>query len=348
VTRARLHYAVGRLRADAGDLEGAESHIRTAVTLAPSFVEAVLELGTVLGRQRRYLEGLEQLERVLESDPDNTLALFQQANTEAALRRFEAATETLGRLLAVAPSHAPARLLLANARLGVGDTAAAEAALAEVIALDAAANEKAAAHDQLARILERRGDLPGAAEHCRASLELLPSPATRLRLAGVLAYGGQYDQALPLYREVVEAEPGNERARVGQVGALILARRLDEAAVALDQGLQSLPESLLLRHLMARLLAASPEPALRDGPRALELAQAVLGEAPSSVHAETLAMALAACGRFEKAAEVQQRVIAEAQRSGARDLLSRLRRHLELYRAGTACCADSGVAILLP
>ncbi len=55
---------------------------------------------------------------------------------------------------------------------------------------------------------------------------------------------------------------------------------------------------------------------MRDGGRAVELAQSVVDEHPALNHLETLAMALAEAGRFDDAVTWQQRAL-EAERQAA-------------------------------
>ena len=77
-----------------------------------------------------------------------------------------------------------------------------------------------------------------------------------------------------------------------------------------------LPEEKGLVLLLARLLAAAPDAAARDGARALALAtEAVAGDA-SLTAAETLAMALAEQGRTGEAVAWQRAAVAAIQRSG--------------------------------
>ena len=88
--------------------------------------------------------------------------------------------------------------------------------------------------------------------------------------------------------------------------------------------------------IAARILAASPHDALRDGDRALVLAQRLVAARRNSQSLETLAMALAEPGRFAEAARVQREAITLAKTSGRGDLV-RLRSNLARYEKNERC-----------
>ena len=138
----------------------------------------------------------------------------------------------------------------------------------------------------------------------------------------------------PPIREVLAIEPGNEQARLAEATALVLANRPAEAVRRLEEAVAALPDSLDLADTLARLLAASGAAELRNGPRALALAERLFERQPSLRQAETLAMALAETGRFAEAAGWQERIVAEAERLQDAALLARARETLAAYRRG--------------
>ncbi len=93
---------------------------------------------------------------------------------------------------------------------------------------------------------------------------------------------------------------------------------------------------------------------MRDGARSVALAEDLAsGDATPAIR-ETLAMALAEIGGFDRAAALQAEIV-EASRSGAGDrsiaadsTATRLGANLELYRRGQRCCASDDPALLLP
>jgi hypothetical protein len=65
---------------------------------------------------------------------------------------------------------------------------------------------------------------------------------------------------------------------------------------------------------------------------------AVVRSAPTLLHAETLAMALAEAGRFEEAVKLQRELLHQAEERGDAQSAARLREHLGLYEGGRSCC----------
>jgi hypothetical protein len=104
-----------------------------------------------------------------------------------------------------------------------------------------------------------------------------------------------------------------------------------------------LPRSYRVTFALGRLLAAAPDLTLRDGAKALPLAQATYQTRASPASAETVAMALAELGRCAEAVEKQREAIALAQEgakagvAAANASLAGLETALEVYAAGPPC-----------
>lgn len=102
-------------------------------------------------------------------------------------------------------------------------------------------------------------------------------------------------------------------------------------------GLRRIPSSSRIAYALARLLAASPDGAVRDGARALDLAMRLHVADPSPRHAQVVAQAMAELSRCEQAAQWQQKVVDQAASEGAKDVLSTLRADVDMYRKGRPC-----------
>jgi hypothetical protein len=75
---------------------------------------------------------------------------------------------------------------------------------------------------------------------------------------------------------------------------------------------------------------------VRDGRRALDLANAVHSVEPTPVHGETIALALAELGRCEEALSRMTRAIAEAEQGSDDAEVARLKDGLSRY-SGPSC-----------
>ena len=347
-TRARVLDVVGALLVEQGRLDDAAVSFEEALALAPELGDASVRLGNLRGRQGRFEEALTRYDAVLAREPRNAEALLGRADAMARLGRDEDALASLERLEAVTPGQGRVVLRRAAAleRLGRADSAIASYRAAVTLAANDA--QSAAAHAGVGRVLAAHHEDAAALEELASAVRLEPTNTRHLLdLAALEAKVGRYVEAAGHYGEVVVLDGGNEAARIGEASALLLAARWVEARARLEGGVRRLPESTTLRHLLARFLAGCPQRDLRDGQRAVELAEALAhGGSPPSLR-ETLAMALAQSGQFDRAIETQAALVNEAPASAA-VARSRLDADLERYRRREPCCASDDPALLLP
>lgn len=334
--RARVDYVVGTLLARLGRWEEAETHLRRALELDPELAAARVRLARALARTERPKAALELLDRQLAETPESWDARLERATVLAALGRGEAAAAALEELVGERPESGEAWLRLASIRGQLGDEPGALRALENAVRRDLPAADRPTAHQRLAELLKRRGEIERAIAQYEQALEADPGfLKARLALGGLLAQSGRYGEAAEIYHRAVEQAPEDEAARLAETTALILAGRHGQARERLEAGLEVLPDSPALLRTLARHLAASPDRSVRDGARALELARRALEIEPTLENAETLAMAQAEAGRFDQAAATQEEILRRAREAGApRQVLARLETNLERYRRG--------------
>ncbi len=239
----------------------------------------------------------EHMRRAIELNPAHGAAHVNLALLLGRTGRTAEGALHLERAADIDPENLQWRMMRARARADAGNSAGARAELKQIVRLDPGAVE---AHRLLATLLLAAGEPAEAADHLDALAALTPDD---LR---------------------VRFQLGLARFRTGQFAA---------ARAALDAAFERFPDDLAVRHLLARLLATSPDAAVRDGDRAVELARAVVDEQPVVDHLETMAMALAEAGRFEEAVAWQQRALDRERETSGGSTPQRLDR-LRLYRAG--------------
>src|SRR5262249_21252344 len=184
-------------------------------------------------------------------------------------------------------------------------------------------------------IMAELGAEQEAIEHFQAATRSDPQlTRAHFQLGNLLMRRGRYSEAPAEYAAVIRMEPRNGFARLMEAMALIRLKKYSEARDRLEQSMAALPTDLDLRTSMARLLAACPDESIRNGPKALELVQQVLqnGKSFDLEQGQTLAMALAAVGQFQQAAQVQGYMIAELQRAQQSELAQLLQVNLTLYQ----------------
>jgi tetratricopeptide (TPR) repeat protein len=134
-------------------------------------------------------------------------------------------------------------------------------------------------------------------------------PLTRLALADFHRQAGRDADASREYRQALELAPDLADARFGAALSAVRLGRVREARDLVADGMASHADEPRFSHALARILATATEPDVRDASRAIALSQALLDAQPSVDRATTMAMAQAAAGRFQDAAEWQRRAI---------------------------------------
>jgi tetratricopeptide (TPR) repeat protein len=185
--RARREYNQAQRCLSRSDSDCATSHLRRAIEIAPRFVAAWNQLGTMDYQGHRYADAETNFRRALDADPE---AFEPLVNLGGALLSLNRPQEALGynqRAVARRPSDA-----LANSQLGLdwfflNDLPEAEKYLKSAIRLDPAHFS----HPQLAlgEIYVRRGDRPNAIAVLRQFLDLHPdapeAPGVRKAIAEI-------------------------------------------------------------------------------------------------------------------------------------------------------------------
>src|ERR1039458_6811255 len=187
----------------------------------------------------------------------------------------------------------------------------------------------------LANALLQTGQVDEAIAHFQKVLELQPDQAgAHNNLANALLSKGQVDNAIAHFQRALSLQPNLAEAHNGLANALLQKGRAEESVTHYQAALAILPEHPRLLSNLAWVLATSPQAAVRNGPRAVELAQQALrlsgGNDPSIL--TTLAAAYAEAGRFPEAIATPQQGGAAPPVPGDRPLLEKAGQHLDLYR----------------
>jgi tetratricopeptide (TPR) repeat protein len=310
----RLHYLLAQAYRGLGDGAKAGEHLAKAGQVGVRPPDPLVD----------ELDSLRSGERVR----------MARAKTAYQNGRYSEAAGLYHRVLADRPDSVEARINLAAALVKLGDRAAAVAELREALRRDPA---NPTAHFDLGTLLAAEGPAPDAREHLAAAAAALPGDAEAHRaLAGVLRDGGRPEEALAEYARAVAIDPADERARLGEADTLVRLERYGAAKERLEEGLRTLPQSGLLSHGLARLLAGCPDLALRDGTRARGLAFAVWQAQPTAGHAETVALANAEVEDCGEAAR-WQRIALEAAGSLPARKVEEMKSRLAAYERGASC-----------
>jgi tetratricopeptide (TPR) repeat protein len=187
-------------------------------------------------------------------------------------------------------------------------------------------------------LLASSGRIVEAIERLNAAVRYNPNYLeARMALGDVLRTSGRLEASLAQYADVIRINPRAAEARFNYAMVLVRLRRYADARASLEESVRAQPDRPELAHALARLLAAAPDPAVRDGQRALAMTRTLAQTVNNTDVGETMAMALAEVGAYADAVSVQRDVIEAARTEGADADVRRMAGNLRLYETGRPC-----------
>jgi len=193
------------------------------------------------------------------------------------------------------------------------------------------------AHFNLGTALRRKGELDEAIAQYKEALRINPDhAAAHLNLGDALEQKGGLDEAISQYQQALQIYPDYAKAHNNLGNAFLQKGNFTEAIAHYQAALKIEPYDSGAQNNLAWLLATCPDASLRNGNRAVELAEQasakIGGENPIFLH--TLAAAYAEAGRFSDAVETAQRASELAGVQPMTNLAAQLQSEMKLYQAG--------------
>ena len=332
---AEIHLNLGIALWSAGEEERAMEHYRSVLAVEPGHADANHNLGLGLLRRGETEAAIEHCRRAVTTDPSHRKAWGSLGDALSRAGRWDDAIAAYDEAVELGTRDAQIHNGLGKALCKIGRLEEGLAAFRSALELDP---DSVHVRSNFGRALCRFGDVEAGAAQFRRALELDPESADAHYDLAQIAWGeGQTDEGLTHAREAVRLRPEHAGSRA-LLGTLHLEReRYDEARDELERALALQVAEPMATRSLAWLLASCPEDALRDGARALELAERLPRAAGGAAAADldVLAAAYAETGRFEEAIEAATTARKLAQRAGA-PVAREIRRRLESYEAGRA------------
>ncbi|HYS96258.1 MAG TPA: tetratricopeptide repeat protein [Chthoniobacterales bacterium] len=197
------------------------------------------------------------------------------------------------------------------------------------------------AHQNIGAEVFARGQLDDAAAEFHKVLELEPNYAQASKrayfgLGGVSVRKGKQDEAIKLFETALKLDPTYGPAHNGIASALHRQGRLAEAIAEYERAIYLRPESAGILSNLAWMLATCSDPSLRDGHRALALAQRAdrLSGGANPRILRSLAAAYAEVNQFGQAAKTARHALDLWLQDGESSFTGALRREISLFDAG--------------
>jgi tetratricopeptide (TPR) repeat protein len=296
-----VQYNLGCALLPAGHGDEAMVHFQKALEICPGFSDAHNNLGNILLQKGHVDEAIAHFQKALEIRPAFADALSNLGGALFQKGQTEGAVAQFQKALDIAPNDALTRYNLGSALLKSGRA-------------DEAIN-------QFQSVLEIR---PEFAEACS-------------KLGAALLQKGQQDEAIAHFRRALQLNPKLATVQ-SDLGTLLLAKGLvDEAVPHYQAAIAIQPANVYFLNNLAWVLATCPKPEVRNGPRAVELAQQAerLGGARNPAVLGTLAAAYAEAGQFPEALRTAQHALELATTQTNFAQADMLRANIALFQAGS-------------
>ena len=296
------HYNLGIVLGEKGETDRAIDHYGQAIALRSDYAEAHYNLGRLLAEQGQLAEAIAHYEKAAAINPADAETRNNLGVTLFGIGRIDDAITHYQEALDIRPQYAEASCNLANA----------------LIAKD---------------------DFDAAIPRYRACLAAMPDQEeAQYNLASALLRKGHMDEAIVEYQKVLHMHPESADAHANLGIAWLAKGRPRDAVGEYERALQISPENLAALSNLAWLLATSPDPLLRDGSEAVQLAErAESGSSRSDKHPAVLrilAAAYAEAGQFAGAKETAQHALEAANIQCNTTLSNALRDEIALYELG--------------
>ena len=361
--KAQAHLVLGSIADDTDDRMG---HLDKAVELAPRDVEvrrtrglahlvddafgkaredllvateenpedaSLFEaLGMACTMDERLDEAEQAFDRALKITPDSTSVLLQRARLLAVRGEQDRSVADIDKAIDIDPENAQARVLRARILQQAGQT---DKALADLESVLRDEPDMDAALELRGLIAADRADYPAAIRDFRRLVaQHADDPVLVAQLGTLYLAAKQPREAIRRFTRALEIDADNFPCRRGRSDAAISIGDHKAALADLEKALELRPDDTGVLNNLAWLLATSPDDALRDGKRAVELASKAC-EATEWKQAHiisTLAAGHAEAGDFAAARKASRQAVEMGEATP--ELKQQLEGELASYEAG--------------
>jgi len=307
---SELHYRLGMAYRQTGDLERAREHLEQRGNIKPQYPDPLIH--AMQGRSQSSQFYLQQ-----------GVAAGKEGN-------FEGAVNALSMAIAVNPKDDAAHVALGLALEQLGQHDAAGMKYEEALRINP---ENAEAAFNLALLLDQR-DLtePAIPFYEQAVTNNADYTEAWYLLGHANMRLGRYARAATDFTRVAQLQLDNVHVWHLQALAFLAAGQCEDALTALATALAINPNRGDVIQTQARTFATCPSATAEQQQIALADARALYDLRPDLEHAETLAMAEAALGNYQDAADYQAQAMFESFKLGGPDKFPGLQTNMERYR----------------
>ena len=337
VTRAGVNYFNGNSLFHQGRVDEAIIQYQKALALWPESADAHAGLGSIFYQKRRWDEAIIQYQKALEIKPDFAKAHNNLGYCFLQIGRVNEAITEFKKALEIKPDFAEAHNTLGDCLLQIGRLNEA------IIQYQKASEIKpdfVEAHNNFGYVLFQKGRVNEAIAHFQRALEINPDFAeAHYNLGNCLFLIGRVDEAIVHYRKAIELQPRLLQAYNNLGDAFRQKGMAAEAMANYQKAIELQPQFIPAQANLAWMLATWPEPSVRNGDKAVALAEKAdqLSNNKDPRILRTLAAAYAEAGRFPEAVLEAKKALALAVAQPNTGLTNELQTEIGLYQTNVPC-----------
>ena len=334
---AEANYLVGNDLLAQGLMDEAVVQYQKALALWPDSANANGGLANALVQKGKESQAIIHYQKALESKPDFAGAHNNLGYCLLLMGRVDEAIVHYQKAVDLGPRSPVYHSGLGNAffRKGLVDEAMVQ--YRESLALQP---ESADVHERFGDALFRKGRLDEAIIQYQKALEIKPDLAeAHNNLGYCFLQLGRVDEAIVQYQKAIELQPRFAQA-YNNLGNAFRRKRLGAEAMACYQKVVEIqPQFIPAQINLASMLATWPEPSIRNGDKAVALAEQAnqVSQNKDPLILRTLAAAYAETGRFPEAVATAKRALALALAKSETRLANELQAEIGLYQTNSPC-----------
>jgi tetratricopeptide (TPR) repeat protein len=294
------HNNLGYALYQKGNVKDAIRHYKQALENYPNYAEAHYNLGVVFLKMGALDDAIAEYRQALKIVPDYMEAHFDLGAALALKGNLDEAVAQYRKVLEIRPDYAEADY-------------------------------------NLGKVLLLKGDLDGAMTCLdKTTIGSPDSPARWFNLGNEFLQERDLECAMVCYRQAIKLNPRLADAYANLGVALSQKGQTKEAMDSWQRALEINPDQVYVQNNLAWLLATTPDAALRNGARAVALAQQAsqLSGGGNPAILRTLAAACAEDGSYTLAADTARRALGLAAAQKNEGLVATLQKEIKLYEAG--------------
>jgi tetratricopeptide (TPR) repeat protein len=311
----RWLYLLAKLDQAEGHAEAAILRFQTVISIQPQLLAAHVNLGNIYLELNQLDNAERSFSAALKLQKQNASAHYGLGQVALSKRSYPEAIAHFEQALALAPAANRIHYALAMAYRGLPDPEKAKAHLAQQGAVGL-------------RVWDPLMD---------GVLAFVKSERLYLVRGKQAFEAKRYNDAAAEFRKALAANSASVAAHINLGAALTQIEDLKGAIAEFEKGLALDPGNTNAQYNLAVLLATSRQAKLRDGNRALKLAQSLYAATGSLQDGALVGLALSELNRCEEAAAFQEKLISVAVKQGNVEMETNLKAQLQRSKQAPSC-----------